>query len=126
MHHNSPYNSESKRSENMARVEDSPITVHAPYLEVIAILKTMVIMTRIQLWRVLVPFFPARVRVVTTFYAKIDLVNHNESFSWETNFPKKSTHDHLEIIFYTRQELFRNLQRLKEKRNKKAKRQRRQ
>lgn len=47
----------------------------------------MIYVIHIQLWRVLVPFFPICVRVVTTFYAEIDIRESWDFFTWETNFP---------------------------------------
>lgn len=99
-HHTPSYNSKSKQSKNIAQEEDSKITICAPYLKVIVTLKIVVIVIQIQLWRVLVPFFPTRVRMLMTFYVETDLVDHNNSFYWETNFPWRSIHEHLNNIFH--------------------------
>lgn len=78
--HDSPSSSKDSWTSNTAREEDLTIIVQYLYIEVVVLLKTIVIIAKIQLWKVLVLFFPIRFCVVTSFYTEIDQIDHNKSF----------------------------------------------
>lgn len=69
--------------------EESALTTRAHFLEVKAHIKLSFVAIRLQLWRVLVPFFPIRVQGITIFSAKIPLKNRAQSFMWRSSFLQK-------------------------------------
>lgn len=109
----SPSGLEGGWTSNTAREEESLVTPRALFLEIIATIEeNVVVIVRIQLWRVLTPFFPVRVRVVTSFYTEIHINDRSKSFFWCTNFPRIHVNGHPDNHFYSRQHLFANLHRL--------------
>lgn len=81
-------------SSQTTRDEESIVTPRALYLEIFATLEMVFVVIRLQLWRVLVPYFPIRICAIMAFYAKILIVDLVDSFKWQTNFPRVHVNGH--------------------------------
>lgn len=70
---------------NTAIDEDVELTIWAPFLEIVTNIGKIFIVIWIQLWRVLIPYFPILVYALVTFYAEIKILDQATSFLWTTS-----------------------------------------